>query len=111
MDFGLLPPETNSARIYAGPGAGPLLAAATAWDGLAADLHATAAAHHAVIVELTTGPWLGHAVSRCGNSATVAPFDTGAPGTRNSAAASTISSDVCDISQGLISAITSASSS
>ena len=59
MDFGLLPPETNSARMYAGPGAGPLLAAATAWDGLAADLHATAAAHRAVIVELTTGPWLG----------------------------------------------------
>ena len=59
MDFGLLPPETNSARIYAGPGAGPLLAAATAWDGLAADLHATAAAYHAVILELATGPWLG----------------------------------------------------
>lgn len=59
MDFGLLPPETNSARIYAGPGAGPLLAAATAWDGLATDLHATAAAYHAVILELATGPWLG----------------------------------------------------
>ena len=50
MDFGLLPPEINSARRYAGPGAGPLLAAAAAWDGLAADLHATAAAYHAVIV-------------------------------------------------------------
>jgi PPE-repeat protein len=59
MDFGLLPPEINSARMYAGPGAGPLLAAAAAWDGLAADLHATAAAYHAVIVELATGPWLG----------------------------------------------------
>jgi PPE-repeat protein len=59
MDFGLLPPEINSARMYAGPGAGPLLAAAAAWDGLAADLHATAAAFHAVILELATGPWRG----------------------------------------------------
>jgi PPE-repeat protein len=59
MDFGLLPPEINSARMYAGPGAGPLLAAAAAWDGLAADLHATAAAYHALILELATGPWLG----------------------------------------------------
>jgi PPE-repeat protein len=59
VDFALLPPEINSARMYAGPGAGPLLAAAAAWDGLAADLHATAAAYHAVILELATGPWLG----------------------------------------------------
>ena len=39
MDFAVLPPEINSARMYAGPGAGPMLAAASAWDGLAAELH------------------------------------------------------------------------
>jgi PPE-repeat protein len=38
MDFGMLPPEINSARMYTGPGVGPMLAAAAAWDGLAAQL-------------------------------------------------------------------------
>ncbi|WP_155731734.1 PPE domain-containing protein, partial [Mycobacterium avium] len=31
MDFGALPPEINSGRMYAGPGSGPLMAAAAAW--------------------------------------------------------------------------------
>ena len=35
MDFAMLPPEVNSGRMYAGPGSGPMLAAAAAWDGLA----------------------------------------------------------------------------
>ena len=43
MDFGALPPEINSARMYAGPGAGPMMAAATAWNTLAAELSSTAA--------------------------------------------------------------------
>jgi PPE-repeat protein len=59
MDFAVLPPEINSGRMYAGPGAGPMLAAAAAWDGLAADLHATAADYGSVISGLTSGPWLG----------------------------------------------------
>jgi PPE-repeat protein len=59
MDFAVLPPEINSGRMYAGPGAGPMLAASAAWDGLAADLHATAAAYGSVISGLTSGPWLG----------------------------------------------------
>ena len=38
MDFGLVPPEIHSALMYSGPGTGPMLAAAAAWDGLANDL-------------------------------------------------------------------------
>ncbi|MCV7029324.1 PPE family protein, partial [Mycobacterium sherrisii] len=38
MDFAMLPPEVNSGRMYAGAGSGPLMAAAAAWDGLAAEL-------------------------------------------------------------------------
>ena len=53
------PPEINSGRIYSGPGSGPMLAAAAAWDGLANDLQYTVAAYSSVISSLTGGPWLG----------------------------------------------------
>jgi PPE-repeat protein len=61
MDFAALPPEINSARMYTGPGSGPLLAAATAWDGLAAALHAAASSYQSEVAALTAGPWLGPA--------------------------------------------------
>ncbi|WP_231971984.1 PPE family protein [Mycobacterium sp. E3251] len=38
MDFGALPPEINTARMYSGPGAASLLSAATTWRRLAAQL-------------------------------------------------------------------------
>ena len=59
MDFAVLPPEVNSGRMYAGPGSGPMLAAASAWDGLAAELQSTAASYQSAISELSGGPWLG----------------------------------------------------
>ncbi|WP_145012186.1 PPE family protein [Mycobacterium marseillense] len=58
MDFGLLPPEVNSGLMYSGPGAGPLLAAAAGWDGVAAELEATAGGYSAEVSALT-GAWLG----------------------------------------------------
>src|ERR1700761_1931155 len=61
MDFGALPPEINSGRIYSGPGCGSMLAAATTWDGLAEDLHSTAASYQPVIWDLTGAAWLGPA--------------------------------------------------
>ncbi|MGV7251398.1 MULTISPECIES: PPE family protein [Mycobacterium] len=61
MDFGALPPEINSARMYAGPGPGSLAAAAAMWDSLAAELHATAGHYRSVIAGLTSGRWLGPA--------------------------------------------------
>jgi len=59
MDFAMLPPEVNSGRMYAGPGSGPMLAAAAAWDGLAAELQSTAASYGTAVTELTGGPWVG----------------------------------------------------
>ena len=60
LDFGALPPEINSARMYSGPGVGPLLAAASAWDALAAQLELFAAGYSATLSELQS-QWLGGA--------------------------------------------------
>jgi PPE-repeat protein len=72
MDFAMLPPEINSGRMYAGPGSGPMLSAATAWDGLAAELQSTAASYGTVISELSGGPWLGP--SSASMAAAAAPY-------------------------------------
>jgi PPE-repeat protein len=61
MDFAALPPEVNSGRMYSGPGSGPMLAAAVAWDELAADLYSAAVAYGSMVSALTGGPWLGPA--------------------------------------------------
>lgn len=61
MDYGALPPEINSARMYLGPGSAPMLAAAAAWDGLAAELSSTAALYQSVIGGLVSEGWLGPA--------------------------------------------------
>jgi PPE-repeat protein len=61
FDFGALPPEINSGRMYAGPGSGPMMVAATSWDVLAAELGTTASGYNSVIDELTNGPWIGPA--------------------------------------------------
>ncbi|EUA42640.1 PPE family protein [Mycobacterium xenopi 4042] len=58
MDFGLLPPEVNSGRMYAGAGAGPITAAAEAWDGLAVQLRSAADEYSSAITGLTTS-WRG----------------------------------------------------
>jgi len=59
MDFAFLPPEINSGRMYSGPGAAPMLAAAAAWDDLAAELSATAASYASTVSGLTGGTWQG----------------------------------------------------
>ena len=72
MDFGGLPPEINSARMYAGPGLGSMLAAASAWDGLAAELRSTASSYGSVITELTDESWVGP--SSTSMAAAAAPY-------------------------------------
>lgn len=59
MDYGALPPEINSARIYTGPGAGSMATAAAAWQILSLELYAAGDSFRAVIASLTAGPWLG----------------------------------------------------
>ena len=59
LDFGALPPEINSGLMYSGPGAGPMMAAAAAWDGLAAELATAASGYGSVVSELTSAPWVG----------------------------------------------------
>lgn len=61
LDFAMLPPEINSGRMYSGAGAGPMLAAASAWRGLAAELHATALSYGSVLAALTSEGWYGPA--------------------------------------------------
>ena len=61
FDFGVLPPEINSARVYCGPGSGPMLAAAEAWDGLAAEAYSAASGYSSVLSELTSSLWAGPA--------------------------------------------------
>jgi PPE-repeat protein len=72
MDYGALPPEINSGRMYAGPGAGSMLAAAAAWDGLSAELQSGASSYGSVISALTSGPWVGP--SSTAMAAAVAPY-------------------------------------
>ncbi|HEU4363783.1 MAG TPA: PPE family protein [Mycobacterium sp.] len=59
MSFMLLPPEVNSGRMYSGPGAGPMLVAASAWDGLAAELYSAAQEYGSAVSELAGGLWSG----------------------------------------------------
>ncbi|WP_368027255.1 PPE family protein [Mycobacterium simiae] len=60
LDFVVLCPEVNSGRMYAGVGSGPLHAAAAGWEGLAADLAASAESFSSVISSTTSGgSWRG----------------------------------------------------
>jgi len=61
MDFGALPPEINSGRMYSGPGSAPMLAAAAGWDELSGELYSAAASYSSVISGLTGGSWKGPA--------------------------------------------------
>jgi PPE-repeat protein len=61
LDFGALPPEVNSARMFSGPGSGTLIAAASAWNQLAAELNSAALSYDNVIITLSSDEWMGPA--------------------------------------------------
>ncbi|WP_413400588.1 PPE family protein [Mycobacterium tuberculosis] len=72
MSFVVMPPEINSLLIYTGAGPGPLLAAAAAWDELAAELGSAAAAFGSVTSGLVGGIWQGP--SSVAMAAAAAPY-------------------------------------
>ena len=59
MDYGALPPEINSGRMWAGVGSGPLVASGMAWQALAAELGLASVAMNAILAELTGASWMG----------------------------------------------------
>lgn len=72
LDFGALPPEINSGRMYSGPGSTSMLTAAAAWQDLAAELRSQAASFTAVTTQLATEGWRGPAATSM--AAAVAPY-------------------------------------
>jgi PPE-repeat protein len=61
MDFSMLAPEINSARMFAGAGSVPMLAAAAAWNGLADELASAASSFSSVTSGLASQAWQGPA--------------------------------------------------
>jgi PPE-repeat protein len=74
FDFGAFPPEVNSAKMYAGPGSASMLAAATAWNGLASELRWQAANYSSIISNLIGEDWQGQASTAMASA--VAPYTT-----------------------------------
>lgn len=72
LDFGALPPEINSTRMYAGPGSAPMIAAAAAWDVLANGLETASRGYSAVITQLEGESWTGSASAAMATAA--APY-------------------------------------
>src|SRR6185437_10241823 len=62
-DFAKLPPEVNSARMYAGAGPASMVGAASAWKGLAAELRSAALSYGSVVTALSDEEWQGPASS------------------------------------------------
>jgi PPE-repeat protein len=84
MSFSLFPPEVNSALMFTGAGAGPLMAASTTWNELAADLESTATQYQTLVTNLVTGSWLGPSSAQM--AAAVQPYIAWLQGTAATAA-------------------------
>jgi PPE-repeat protein len=69
LDFGTLPPEVNSSRMFAGPGSGPIMAAASAWQAIASQLDSVARGYAAVILGLQGETWSGSASTAMADAA------------------------------------------
>src|SRR5690348_13680928 len=72
FDFAAQPPELISAKIYSGPGAESLQAAAAAWDALSGELQSTATQFESTIAGLVGGDWTGPSAEAA--AAAAAPY-------------------------------------
>ena len=72
IDYAVLPPEINSARMYSGAGSAPMLAASAAWSQLATEMRSAAASYSSVITNLASGSWQGPASTSMADAA--APY-------------------------------------
>ncbi|HZC52547.1 MAG TPA: PPE family protein [Mycobacterium sp.] len=72
MTYPCLPPEVNSARMQTGAGPGPMLAASSAWSGLAGELRAAANSFASVTSNLSGETWQGPAAAAMATAA--APY-------------------------------------
>jgi PPE-repeat protein len=61
IDYAVLPPEINSGRLYTGPGSTPLMTAASAWRGLAAEISSALTSCETTITQLVDEAWMGPA--------------------------------------------------
>jgi PPE-repeat protein len=72
IDYAVLPPEINSARMYSGAGSAPMRTAGAAWSELATEMRSAAASYSSVITNLTGGNWQGPASASM--AAAAAPY-------------------------------------
>lgn len=72
MNFALQPPEITSGQMYLGPGAGPMLTAAAAWDALSAELQSAASSYSSIVEGLANEAWAGP--SAVAMAAAAAPY-------------------------------------
>jgi PPE-repeat protein len=72
VDFGAIPPEITSARMFTGAGSGSLMTAAAAWNQVAAELNSAARGYQQTITTLSSDDWQGAASTAMADAA--APY-------------------------------------
>jgi triacylglycerol lipase len=69
MSFTIWPPEVNSLLLLDGPGSGPMLEAAAAWDGIGSELSSAANAFSSLTSDLAGQAWQGPSSANMTNAA------------------------------------------
>jgi PPE-repeat protein len=72
MNFSVLPPEVNSARLFSGAGSAPMMEAAAAWNGMADELASAASSFASVTSGVASQAWQGPASAAM--AAAAAPY-------------------------------------